>query len=299
LDGQFDAARAYYRALSQSFGSCTPNAVASIVYSGIEVTCSDPNATRVCVNIDPAMMAQSTWWTPTNCNFDADYIVNIIGTGNVTFTGGSFSSISERTIYNIQGNRWVFVGATEVRGNILAPDAQYYQDGGVVYGNVIVGNIVRMLQINRLRCHLFLDVLLQTFLEESPAQRKRSTACNNLIFVASFGEFVKGDSITLEPGTSRAETLAITDLVNYSPGNIAFQVSPAPQFTHPAGSAVVATVGNAINATRTAQTPVNYNGNCVPQTSTTGGTGNNNESAASMTQWSFFMLLAMFYVTLM
>jgi len=78
--------------------------------------------------------------------------INVIGKGTVTFNGGQFpSGFIGHVIYNIPTATHVVVN-TGVWGDILAPYAALNQTGGVIWGKVVVNDIVQALQINRPVC---------------------------------------------------------------------------------------------------------------------------------------------------
>jgi len=57
------------------------------------------------------------------------------GQEDVIFQGGEFPIRASNTIYNIVGAGTVFID-TSVAGSVIAPDANIFQRGGVVYGFV-------------------------------------------------------------------------------------------------------------------------------------------------------------------
>jgi len=99
--------------------------------------------------LTPEQLAQTTYTVVDGCNFQAEWIINIRGTGAVTLSGDSFPAIPGGVLYNIIGARTVFVHDTQVNGHILAPAATLNQTGGVIVGKVVAADIVFALQINK------------------------------------------------------------------------------------------------------------------------------------------------------
>jgi len=123
-----------------------------VQWSGLYVTCNDAAAGNYFMNLDAAEMTEYTWISLTNCNSQARWIINIGGTGDVTFSGGSFPAGPNQVTWNIQGSgRNINVGGTQVEGNILAPFNNINQPTGLIIGKVVANNIIS-LQINKAQC---------------------------------------------------------------------------------------------------------------------------------------------------
>jgi len=149
LDQYFDASQSCYQGYSDSASDKPDNVAVNIQYSGLFLTCTDATAEEYVVSLTPAQMMTFTYTSVSNCNFQAEWIINIRGTGDVTITGDSFPAIAGGVIYNVIGARTVFVHDTQVNGHLLAVTATLNQTGGVIVGKVVAGSIVSALQINK------------------------------------------------------------------------------------------------------------------------------------------------------
>lgn len=154
LDNDFDNAALYYQQLSDAFAGVADNAHAAVLYGGMTITCDDVTATAYSLTVDGALFSTVTYYlTSVNCNANAQLVLNIVGTGDVLFSGDNiYSPPQEKILFNIVGSNRNIKITTEVRGSILSPNNQYVQSGGVVKGLVIVGNVQSSLQINRVHC---------------------------------------------------------------------------------------------------------------------------------------------------
>jgi len=114
------------------------NTVHNVQWSGLYITCNSAIASTYFLTLTPSEMTSYTWTSLSNCNAGARWIINIVGTTDVTFSGGSFPANAEQVIYNIQGSgRTINVGATQVEGSIVAPFNNVNQPNGVILGKVI------------------------------------------------------------------------------------------------------------------------------------------------------------------
>lgn len=102
----FANAKACYNSVSASFAALTPNVEVSTQYTdGLLLKCKTSAATRYVANIDSAALNGITWYFMDGCNFHSEWILNIVGTGNVYITGGSFPSVAGGVVYNVVGAR--------------------------------------------------------------------------------------------------------------------------------------------------------------------------------------------------
>lgn len=129
LDAYFDNAQAYYTLLSQSWAAVPDNVAYSAQFSELKLTCADSSAASYQVTIPAADFNTITYYTLVNCGPDAQFILNIAGTGDVSFSGDHIYRQSEKVLYNILGSGRTINVHTEVDGSILAPNNIYNQIG--------------------------------------------------------------------------------------------------------------------------------------------------------------------------
>jgi len=147
LTAQFNAAQTCYLGFSNAFAALAANTNQQVLFSSLMITCQG-NASQYVVQVSPQNLAQSTGYLlSSSCNSSANFVINIIGVGNVGFSGGSFPTVGQ-LLYNIPGGNLITVSGTAVTGSILAPNSNFIQNGGVVMGKVVVGNAALVLQIN-------------------------------------------------------------------------------------------------------------------------------------------------------
>jgi len=154
LSPQFSAAQQCYGGFQASLSNHADNVAHLVQWSGLYVTCNSDTDVAYYLSLTPAEMTQYTWTSLSNCNTAAEWVINIVGSGDVTFSGGSFPAPANQVIYNIAGTgRTINVGPTQVEGSIVAPFNNVNQPNGVVIGKVIANNIVS-LQINKAQCYI-------------------------------------------------------------------------------------------------------------------------------------------------
>jgi choice-of-anchor A domain-containing protein/fibro-slime domain-containing protein len=150
LDTYFNAAQQCYEGYQTDLASQSDNVQQTVSFSGLFLTCNDVNAEVYFVTLTSSVMNSYTYTSVDNCNFQADWVINIIGTDDVTITGDSFPAVCGGVVYNIQGSgRTITVTDTSVCGHILAPQNTLYQKDGVIVGKVVAGDISFALQINK------------------------------------------------------------------------------------------------------------------------------------------------------
>jgi len=153
LDSSFDALQACYGSYQTEMASHADNVDSIIQWSGLYLTCQDASASEYYVTLQAYQMDTYTWINLDNCNSDARWIINIPGTDDVSFSGGSFPGNAASIVYNIQGSgRNVRVGNTQLVGTVLAPYNKFFDVGSVVIGKVIAGDIGTSHQTNRAQC---------------------------------------------------------------------------------------------------------------------------------------------------
>jgi choice-of-anchor A domain-containing protein len=152
LSSYFAAAKQCYNGYQATMAASVDNVVTNVQWSGLYITCNDIMATKYFMTLTPTQMNSYTWVSTTNCNSDANWIINVVGTDDVNFSGGSFPYSSNQVVWNIQGSgRNINVGWTQVQGSILAPNNNINQPSGVIVGSVVANNI-NSLQINKVPC---------------------------------------------------------------------------------------------------------------------------------------------------
>jgi len=153
IAGEFDDARSCYAAYQANFAAATDNVVKAIQWSGLTITCNNANALNYYVTITPAEMSQYTYVVLDSCNANARWIVNVPTTDNVLLTGVSIPAPPKAVVYNIQGSgRTISINGIYVEGSILAPYNTLYQNGGIVVGKVVVGDITKSLNFDKAGC---------------------------------------------------------------------------------------------------------------------------------------------------
>jgi len=150
LDLYFNEAQTCYEGFQSVLASSDDNVNVQIIWDALIITCNDDTESIYYVSITPDQMSQYTYTSLSSCNYQADWVINVRGTGDVTLTGGSFPSVPGAAVYNIIGSgRTITVTDTDLNGHVLAPQNTLYQPGGVIQGKVVAGNISMSLQINK------------------------------------------------------------------------------------------------------------------------------------------------------
>jgi len=230
LDRYFDSAKQCYQGYSSALAGQSDNVQQTVEWSGLFLTCNDAEASVYFVTLTPATMASYTYTSVSNCNFQAYWVINVAGSGDVAITGDSFPAICGGVVYNVIGERTVTVTETSVCGHILAPNAVLNQPGGVIIGKVVANDITMSLQINKHNnCPNPGTVDLPTA-STTPAPEGQ-----NYLVVAGSGGITDGDVVTVN---------GQTNLVISINGNI-MTLSNALSADVPAGSIITATVSNA------------------------------------------------------
>jgi len=152
---QFSAARSCYSGYSNSLASHSDNVDKLIQWSGLYLHCQSENELVYYVSLIPSELSQYTWISLDHCNGNARWVLNIGGTGDVTFTGGSFPAPAPAVVYNILGSgRTVNVQYIQLDGTLLAPNNVVNEPNGVIVGKVIAADISMSLQVNKALCFI-------------------------------------------------------------------------------------------------------------------------------------------------
>jgi choice-of-anchor A domain-containing protein len=150
LNQWFDAAQNCYTGISQAFAAAAPNADASIVYGGLKLTCNTQTADRYTATVDATIFNQANYYFLDNCNFHAEWVINIVGNGPVYFTGGSFPAVAGGVLFNVPGTgRYLEVRSIGLNAHLLAPGNDLNQTSSVIVGKVVVRNYIELNQVNR------------------------------------------------------------------------------------------------------------------------------------------------------
>jgi len=152
LTSIFNGALSCYSDLQNDLAALTPNVQVSLKNTGIQLTCDSPSSSIYVAFIGDDMFAAANWFNLINCGSNADWIINVNGTGAVSFHGGSFPATPENVVFNVLGSGRTISVTTAVNGAILAPRNYLDQTTGVVIGKVVVGDIFFSLQINKPSC---------------------------------------------------------------------------------------------------------------------------------------------------
>jgi len=187
LASAFDNAKTYFNTIQSDLSGLGTNAVASIIYGdGLQITCAAA-ADLYHVRVDGADFSGVNWYSTSGCRFTARWIIDITGSGSVSFQGQPFPGIVERVIYNIVGTGRTITANNGVAGHLLAPGNSYTQSQGVTYGRVVVGNVVRARQNNKPNCVNFQAVKVSVKILK-PVQLGDTT-----VYVTDLNNLIVGD----------------------------------------------------------------------------------------------------------
>jgi len=151
LDAAFESAYTYFSNVSAVFAAAPTNAQATFMNDGIFLTSADPSATRYYLQIDADIFNEATYWSMTNMNSLAVFIVTITGEDDVYFEGGDFVGTPNQVVFNIPGTRDIYV-ESNASGHILAPDCTLMQTGGDEIGLVIVDQVEKFVESIKPNC---------------------------------------------------------------------------------------------------------------------------------------------------
>jgi len=223
------------------------NAVSSVIYGdGLQLTCTGSSA-MYHVQVDGAVLSTTNWYLTSGCDFTAGWIIEVTGTGPVTFKGAPFPGVVEKVIYNIQGSGRTITGTNGVAGNILAPSNTYTQSSGVTYGRLIVGDVLQARQNNKPNCYNFQAVTVSN-LNLEPVQLGDSW-----IYVVDLGVYSVGDLVCSPSGECK-KVVGGEITANKRASSQKLLVASAWSNTYPAGTLFTTAVDP--NVARAAQIPV-------------------------------------------
>jgi len=211
LGGYFSAAQSCYQTMSDDLAALSDNVQQNVQYDALILTCSDNTDTEYVVSLTPDIMATYTYITTSNCNFQANWVVNIRGTDDVSFNGDSFPAAPGGIVYNVIGcGRTIEVSGTAVTGSILAPCSTLHQTGGVIIGKVVAGDITFSLQINKIDCPNPGDVTVQSPTSGDAPSGSPSLPIASVVFAANDQVHVAGDNTVYTVSASNGNNIYIT-----------------------------------------------------------------------------------------
>jgi choice-of-anchor A domain-containing protein len=158
LDSYFNAAQSCYGGYQTALVSNADNVQHLAQWSTLTVTCTDSAATKYYLTLTASDLSSTTSSVLQNCNHDAQWVINVVGNDDVTFSGGSFGDVNgpgaSQVVWNILGSgRTINVGAYQFDGSLLAPYNVLHQTGGVIIGKVVVSSVTSMIQMNKYVCY--------------------------------------------------------------------------------------------------------------------------------------------------
>jgi len=221
LNQWFNGANNCYTGISMQYATSTPNVAASLVYGGLQMSCNNPTDTQYIVTIDSTLFNQANYYFLDNCNFHAQWIVNIVGNGNVLFTGGSFPAVAGGVLFNVPGTgRLVEIRSIGLNGHLLAPGNDLNQTSSVIVGKVVVRNYIQMNQVNRPCPNVASNpVQVTAYVAPSDNVSPGSIALGNNAILA--GDYVSGlgvcTSATPQP---QGEVITIQGVSGAAPGTV-------------------------------------------------------------------------------
>jgi len=197
--------------MSDDLAALSDNVQQNVQYDALILTCSDNTDTEYVVSLTPDIMATYTYITTSNCNFQANWVVNIRGTSDVSFNGDSFPAAPGGIVYNIIGcGRTIEVSGTAVTGSILAPCSTLHQTGGVIIGKVVAGDITFSLQINKIDCPNPGDVTVQSPTGAPALGGSTSIPIASVVFSANDQVSIAGDNTVYTVTASNGNNIYIT-----------------------------------------------------------------------------------------
>jgi hypothetical protein len=229
----FHDAQAYYTGLSNYYAGLASNVQQELKWGdGMYLTCNSKTDTFYHVQISEETMAQINWYHLSNCNFFANWVIDVTGSGNVTIKGSGLPAIVERLIYNIPGTgRYIsIIGSMD--GNLLAPHNHFYMPGGVSRGFIVVGNVINSRQNNKPNCVRFDPVKIFTRIT------RPVLVGDTLIFVVDYGNIIIGDTICFNGNCQKVVAFLEGDFDGDGVTDYAFQTQNGATVDIPADSLI-------------------------------------------------------------
>jgi len=162
----FDMAQSYYSLTQADLASLPINVSPALMWGdGLQLTCNNKADNLYHVQVNATMFNKVNWYILKNCNFTSRWVIDIVGSENVTIKGQPFPGVVERVLYNIMGSGRYIWANNGVAGHILAPYNTFAQSVGVTYGMVIVGDVLIAKQNNLPNCKTYRPVAITSKLK--------------------------------------------------------------------------------------------------------------------------------------
>jgi len=150
LDDITTSAQGCYNQAQSNLAALSDTATV-VVGSNVAITCNTFMSNRNVFTISGSDLSAAQSFTLSNCMPQTQWIINVVGSDSVSFSGDSFPATSGDIIFNIQGSGRTISVSTGVNGAILAPSNSLTMDGGVIHGKVVVSS-AQIVQINLVDC---------------------------------------------------------------------------------------------------------------------------------------------------
>jgi choice-of-anchor A domain-containing protein len=155
LDSEFSNLQQCYNSLSANLALGITNVNPVLTGGTLSLTCTSSLSTRYYISLTDLILNQVTSYVLVNCNTNANYVINVLGSGDILFQGNAFPLSSNKAgniVYNIIGSGRTIRSTNYVQGSILGPSNTLFQNSGFIVGKIIVGNISMSTQINAPTC---------------------------------------------------------------------------------------------------------------------------------------------------
>jgi len=234
IDAAFGAAQKYYTQLQNDLAALPINAAASLQYGdGLSITCNSRTDNLYHLAVDAAVLSGVNWYATSNCNFAARWIIDVTGSGSVSFQGSPFSGIVERVVYNILGSGRTVTANNGVAGHLLAPNNIFNQPVGVTYGLVVFGDIKIAKQNNKPNCKNFGNVTLTSKLSVG------LRSGDKIIYVVDLPDYAVGDLVCIGGECRKVVSGAVASTPKRQSGGAAITVDTPFNFAHSANTFVL------------------------------------------------------------
>jgi len=231
LDTYFGDAQACYTTFQNELAANADNVDFVVEWSALILNCRSLNTQTYFVTVQASDLDDATYYITNNCNFQAEWVINVAGTADVTLHGGQFPAPSGGLVYNVLGSGRTINSATGVLGHILAPHNILNQASGVIEGKVVVADVTFSTQINHADCVDPSDVTIVT-----PVDAPASAGDDSLTVTYPAG-LRTGDEVTIGD-----EEYIIASVSNNDDGTATLTFESALSSDVAAGSVVTATV---------------------------------------------------------
>jgi choice-of-anchor A domain-containing protein len=182
---ELNSSQSYYEQMSTFLAGLTPNTNVEIANSQLTINCTGySTATQYVTTItDTQLNSVTVVRLATDCNQNAQYIINVLGSNNIYFTGDFFMTssatfpfanftyiddVAGRTVLNIVGSGRTFY-TSSMYANVLAPQNNI-NSTGTIFGQVIADEI-ELVQVDIPTCTNHNRTFCVTTSEETTAQQ--------------------------------------------------------------------------------------------------------------------------------